>query len=196
MSPLNVTMSAPSAMASRGVGSCGSPYASRSTSMPLPRSFEERQLVLVRDRRQFGFGHARGEAFDLVIARVHLHQRRGARVDCLLVIARMRAIGRADFFQFAACARHDVRNAERAADLDQLAARDDHFLFGRERVQDEIDRRSVVVHDDGGFGARQTAAASASTWLSRSPRAPPPRSNSRLTARVMAACAASAAASG
>src|SRR5258706_3883526 len=38
LSPLKVTMSAPLASASCGVGSCGRPYCARSTRLPLPRS--------------------------------------------------------------------------------------------------------------------------------------------------------------
>ena len=45
--------------------------------------------------------------------------------DRIGVIAQMRAVRRADFLQVCAGARHDVRHTEAAADLDQLAARDD-----------------------------------------------------------------------
>ncbi len=107
------------------------------------------------DGGQFAFRHARGEALDGVIARVHFHDRRGARDYRLLVIARMRAVGGADLFQLAAGARHDVGDAEGAADFNELAARHDDFFFRGQRIQHEIHRRGVVVHDDGGFGAGQ-----------------------------------------
>ena len=84
------------------------------------------------------------------------HDRRSALADRLLVVAGMRAIGRADFFQLAAGARHDIGNAESAADLDQLAARYDDFFFRRERIQDEIDRGGVIVDDERGFCAGQS----------------------------------------
>ena len=65
----------------------------------------------------------------------------------------MRAIGRADLAEDGAALRHDLGNPERAADLDQLAARHDDLLAARERVQREQDGRGVVVDDRCRFGA-------------------------------------------
>ena len=72
--------------------------------------------------------------------------------DRALVVRRVRAIGRAHFFENRATPGHDLRNPERAANLNQLAARDDHFLAARERVQGQEDRGGVVVDDGGRFG--------------------------------------------
>src|SRR5437879_53809 len=65
----------------------------------------------------------------------------------------MGAIGGADFAQAAARARHDRGNAERSADFDELAARDDHLLARRERSEHQQYRGGVVVHHRGGLSA-------------------------------------------
>jgi hypothetical protein len=67
-------------------------------------------------------------------------------------------------------ARHDVGHAEGTADLDQLAARDDHLAPGRQRGQHQQDGGGVVV-DDVAASAPVSWHSSFSTWLSRSPRA-------------------------
>ena len=51
--------------------------------------------------------------------------------------------------------RHDVGHPEGAADLDQLAARDDRLAALRQRVQGEEDGGGVVVDDGGVLGAGQ-----------------------------------------
>ena len=53
--------------------------------------------------------------------------------------------------------RHHVGHAEAAADLDQLAARDDDLAPGRQRRQHDQRRRRVVVDDDRRLGAGQPA---------------------------------------
>ena len=65
----------------------------------------------------------------------------------------MRAIGRAHLFENRAASGHDLRDPEGAANLNQLAARDDHFLATRERVERQEDGRGVVINDRGRFGA-------------------------------------------
>ena len=107
----------------------------------------------VRKRREFLLGHHRGETLDRVVAGVHLHEQRTARADGLLEIGEMGAIGGADLAQAAARARHDRGNAERSADFDELAARDDHLLARRERSEHQQYRGGVVVHHRGGLSA-------------------------------------------
>jgi hypothetical protein len=65
------------------------------------------------------------------------------------------AVGGAHFAQHGAGARHDVGDAEGAADFHQLAARDDDFLAQRDGVQHQQHGGGVVVDDGGGFGAGQ-----------------------------------------
>ena len=52
LSPLKVTRSAPAAIVSRTVASCGRPHWRRSTSVPLPRSTDQRQAARVGDGGQ------------------------------------------------------------------------------------------------------------------------------------------------
>ena len=58
-------------------------------------------------------------------------------------------------------ARHDVGHAEGAADLDQLAARDDRLASLRERVEHEQHRGGIVVDDGRVLGAGQLAQQAA-----------------------------------
>ena len=59
----------------------------------------------------------------------------------------MRAVGSADLDEFGARSRHDVGDAEAAADLDKLAAADDNlFACGMGR-QHQQHRGGVVVDD-------------------------------------------------
>ena len=68
----------------------------------------------------------------------------------------MGSIRGADLDQRRAALGHDLRHAERAADLYQLAARDDDLPAVRERSQREQHRGSVVVDGEGGLRAGQT----------------------------------------
>jgi hypothetical protein len=61
-----------------------------------------------------------------------------------------------DLDQLGAALLHDVGDAERAADLDELAARHDHRALRRERRQGEQDRRRAVVHGERRLGAGQS----------------------------------------
>ena len=68
------------------------------------------------------------------------------------VVGHSRAVRRADLDQARAARAHDVGDPELAADLDQLAARDEHLLALRERGEREQQRRGAVVHDERGLG--------------------------------------------
>ena len=63
--------------------------------------FEQRQAMLVRQLRQLGGRHPRGETFDAVVARMHAHDQTAARADGGFVVAGMGAVGGADFMQLA-----------------------------------------------------------------------------------------------
>src|SRR5437867_3946519 len=69
------------------------------------------------------------------------------------VIPRVCAVGRTDLDELRARPREHVRDPEPAADLDELAARDDDLALPGERRQREEDRGRAVVHDDGVLGA-------------------------------------------
>ena len=69
----------------------------------------------------------------------------------------MRAVGRAHFDQSRARARHDLRHAKRAANLDELAARHDHLATVRQRIQHEQHRGGIVIDDRRVLRAGQIA---------------------------------------
>ena len=79
------------------------------------------------------------------------------RRDRAGVVAERRLVRRADFAQPRAARLENLRDAEAAADLHQLAARDDDL--GRRRPaevpQDQHQCRGVVVDDRGGLGAAE-----------------------------------------
>ena len=88
------------------------------------------------------------------------------------VIGDARAVRGADLAQDGAGLRHDVGHAEAAADLDQLAARDDHLASARRVRQHQQRRRGVVVHDHRGLGAGQRRQQRFGVHGPRAARAP------------------------
>ncbi len=70
----------------------------------------------------------------------------------------VRAVCRSHFPQPCAALLNDVGDTERAADLDQLAARDDHFLSGGNGREKEQRAGGVVVGQHCRFAAEQRAA--------------------------------------
>ncbi|MNS85661.1 hypothetical protein D3C72_1195340 [compost metagenome] len=117
----------------------------------------DRHVQFAANLRQLRLFHRFGKAFNVIVAGVDFHQQRGVFVNRRAIIFRMRAVGGPDFMQLAARLTHHVRNAERAANLHQLAARH-HYLFaaggGRQHQQN---RRRVIVHNAGIFRARYLA---------------------------------------
>ena len=91
------------------------------------------------------------------VAAVDLQQQRGVGVDRRLVVAQVGAVGGADLDQAHTRRRHDLGHAERAADLDQLAARHDRRSALREPREHEQHRGGVVVDDQRARRARQEA---------------------------------------
>ena len=63
-----------------------------------------------------------GEPDDAVIARVHSKDEAGPPSDRVLVVARAGPVRRSHFDELRAGGRHDLRQAELAPDLDELAA--------------------------------------------------------------------------
>ena len=97
------------------------------------------------------------EADHPVVGGVDLQQQRRVGGDRLGVIAQVRAIGGPHLAQYGPAAPHDVRDAELAADLDQLAARDDDFLAVRQRLERQQHGGGVVVDDQRVLGAGEPA---------------------------------------
>ena len=77
------------------------------------------------------------------------------------IVLQVRAVGGADLDQLRAGARHDVRHAKRAADLDQLAARHDRLAAFGKRVEHQQHRGGIVVDERGVLRAGQFAEQAA-----------------------------------
>ena len=90
-----------------------------------------------------------GEAHDGEIRAMHAQQQPRAFTDGAFVIRDGSAVRRAHFAQQSAALGHDVRDAKGLADLDQFAARDDHFPASRQRGQRQEDRGRIVVDRAG-----------------------------------------------
>ena len=120
---------------------------------PAAEVVEQQQPALARERRQRRQRRLLGEADDAEVRGVHAQQRHGALADRLGVVAQVGAVRRADLDERRAGLAHHVGDAEAAADLDQLAARDHHLAAGAERGEREQQRRGVVVDRDPGLRA-------------------------------------------
>ena len=97
----------------------------------------------------------------------------------LLVIGKLGLVGGADLDQPRRARGHDVGDAERAADLDQLAARDDDFAAAAENRQRQQHRRGVVVDHQRVLGAGERRDDAGDVVVART-AAPASRSYSRL----------------
>ena len=84
----------------------------------------------------------------------------------------MGAVGGADLGQPTAGPGHDVGHAERAPDLDQLAAREHDLAALGQGVQDQQHGRGVVVDDAGVLGASQAPQQAAHVVVALAPRTP------------------------
>ena len=78
-----------------------------------------------------------GEADLLEIGRMHAQQERRFGADGVSKVAQMRAVGGPHLHQFGAALAQHVGDAKAAADLDELAARDDDLTAAGERSQDQ-----------------------------------------------------------
>ena len=154
LSPENSATSTPAATESRTSGSSASPYSRGSSSAPLPRSSSSSSPRSRASDASAGQRRLLGEADDAEVRGVHAQQRHGALADRLGVVAQVGAVRRADLDERRAGLAHHVGDAEAAADLDQLAARDHHLAAGAERGEREQQRRGVVVDRDPGLRAR------------------------------------------
>ena len=112
------------------------------------RRRERRELL---DRR---FGD---ESVQREVAAMHLEEHPRGGPDRALVIGEMRAIRGAHLAQERAALRHDLVHAEAAADLDQLAAREECLAAVGHRVEGEDERRRAVVDDERVLGAGELA---------------------------------------
>jgi hypothetical protein len=137
-----------------------------------------RDLGQLRERRQLG------EADEPEVRLVHAQEHRGLGPDRLLVVRGSRAVRRPDLDEARTRACEHFGDPEAVADLDQLAARDDHVAALRERGQGYEHRSRVVVHDERSFGPGEPAQDPSDMIL---PRAACPGAQVVLEVRVAAA---------
>jgi hypothetical protein len=103
-----------------------------------------------------GEGDGFGEADDAEVAGVDTEDGGGVWADGALVVAEAGLVGGADFFETGAGGLEDFGEAEAAADLDELASRDEDFATLGEGSEGEDGGGGVVVNDGGGRGAGET----------------------------------------
>ena len=118
---------------------------------------EQRQVVPPCDLGQLGQRRLLREAHDAEVRLVHAQEQRGLGPQRALVVGGARPVRRPDLDEPRAGAREHVGDAKAVADLDQLAARDEHLATFGERGEREQHRAGVVVDDDRRLGAGQPA---------------------------------------
>ncbi|SAF68316.1 Uncharacterised protein [Enterobacter asburiae] len=116
-----------------------------------------RNIQFAANRRQLALFNRFGEAFNMIIAGVNLHQQGGIFIHRRAIIFRMGAVGSAHLMQRAARLAHHVRNTKRPANLHQLAAGNHHLFAAGGGRQHQQHRCGVVIHNAGIFRAGQLA---------------------------------------
>ena len=101
---------------------------------------------------------------------MNAQEQRGGGGARAVVVGRSCAVRRADLDEPRAGARQYVGDAEAVADLDQLAARDEHLALFGERREREQHRGGVVVDDDRGLCTREAAQDRRDVILARPAR--------------------------
>ncbi len=120
--------------------------------------FHHRDVVLASQRGQFFQRRLLGESDNLEVGAMHAQQQFRSLGDGGFVIGDAGAIRRPHFAKHRAGLRHHIGNAERTADLDQFAARDDDFPALGQRVQGQQHGGGVVVdHNGRDFALRQSS---------------------------------------
>jgi hypothetical protein len=127
----------------------------------------ERHVVAARDGGELGRRRLLREADDAEVRLVDPQQEPGLRADRGLVVGGAGAVRGADLDQPGARAGEHLGDPEAVADLDQLAARDQHFPALRECREREQDGARVVVDHERCLGPRQPAQDRAEVVLAR-----------------------------
>src|ERR671925_630843 len=86
------------------------------------------------------------EALLLEIGPMNRQNCRYTLIQRTSVIIEVGPVGGAHFVQSSPTLGHDIRDSKRAADLDQLAARDSDLASFGQRIQGQDQRASCVVH--------------------------------------------------
>ena len=144
-------MSQPAATLSASAGS--SLNSSQVRQRAAAEVVDEHRAALVRQRRQLLERRLGREPDDAVVARVHAQDRARALGPGGLEVLEVGAVGGADLDQLGAALAQDVGDAEAVADLDELAAGDEHLAAARRGGERQQDGRGVVVDDERVLGA-------------------------------------------
>ncbi|OQC35601.1 MAG: hypothetical protein BWX64_02387 [Acidobacteria bacterium ADurb.Bin051] len=120
------------------------PFVHEEEQPPAPGEAGERRRARLLD-----------EAGDPVVRGVDLEEERGLGGQRPFVVGEPGPVRRPDLHEPGAGGGEDLGDPERAADLDELAARDDHLPPGGEGREHEHERRRVVVDDQPRLGAGQ-----------------------------------------
>ena len=115
------------------------------------------QVALARQGGQFRQAGLAGEAQHAVVAGVHLEQHAGGGRDGSGIVGQPGLIGGPHLHQPCAALGDHVGDAEAAADLHQLAARDDHLAAAGQGAERQQHCGGGVVHRQGGLGAGNLA---------------------------------------
>ena len=122
-------------------------------------------------RRKLPRAHLLVKALNAIVGRMDLKDHGRFGRDGALVVAQVRAVGGADLDEFGARSRHDIGDAEAAADLDKLAAADDDLFacgMGRQHQQHS---GGIVVNDQRVLGTGKRADQLRGMFLARPARA-------------------------
>ena len=103
-------------------------------------------------RRKLPRTHLLVKTLDAIVGRMDLKDHRRIGRDGLLIICQVRAIGGADLDEFGARSRHDIGDAEAAANLDKLAAADNDLLACGMGRQHQQHGGRVIVNDQRVLG--------------------------------------------
>ena len=146
LSPLKVTRSAPAFNMDETVGYSGRPYFVKGTSVPLPRSTTSGKPCFPAMPASRFYANRRGESLDRVVAGMCLQDEAGLGRNGVLVVGGMGPVRGAHLAESAAGAGHDIGQAKRVADFDQLAPRHDYLPAQSQTVEDQQHGGGVVVH--------------------------------------------------
>ena len=106
---------------------------------------------------EFGGRHFFGEATEVEVGSVHLEDHRGAGGDGFFVVVEVGFVGGAHFNELGSGCFQDIGDAEAAADFDELASRDDHFIFAilAEVAENDDEGGGAVIDGGRGIGFEQ-----------------------------------------
>ena len=136
-----------------------------------PLVLVEQQAMLVGQSSKLPRAYLLVKALDAIVGRMDLEDHGRIGRDGALIVVQMRAVGGADLDEFGARSRHDIGDAEAAADLDKLAAADDNLLACGMGRQHQQHGGRVIVNDQRVLGTGKRADELRGMFLARPARA-------------------------